>query len=741
MAADDGAPPVQPVRPPGDGRAVQGVVALLAVAAVILIGLSVLSGPSLLGRDDGSGGDGRGGPAAGAIGPGGSGTGPIAPGASGWTPAASPGSGTPSELPMHAYPTASPSPVPTSAPPPADVAVVDRGPTPLVPSGIAVVGGRSAPDEWPTLVADNDGVLWAVGSAGVLRYEPPTGRRAVWTVANDAAFGNLSPMFLVAAREGGVWLAGGMTPALRRFDGERFVDVLETPGWVTALAEARDGTLWVGTSTGLFRRDGDTWRGIAYASEQTTVSSLLVDSRGAVWAGWLQYPTPPGTGWITRWDGSAWQRFDGDDAVPLRLPVQAIREAPDGSVWVGTAGGLARYDGTTWSTVEQPIQAVWSIAWGSDGSAWITSGDTIVRVAHETQSGWIAYAPKDGLPDANESGWIAVSVLPTEQGVFVGTGAGVRTLEDGRWVRVGPTTPTTSPAPGWVRTLLAVSRDEAWALDDHAIWHAVDGAWTTLPLPGRSVGGIDGPADLLVDAKGRLWVATSVGVSVLDDGTWTEADRQPAAALTLGPDGRVWAAGEDAAMGPQQVRAFRRLGRAWVAEQLPATDLVTWSGSLAVDRDGTVWLGSSGDWGIKPGLLRYTPARGWEKVPVRGVTPDEYIWDLAVSTDGVAWAVGSDVVPQGAGTTEAPTTPPPWWLARLTGGPGPAVLGEAHWPPYRVGVFPDGTPVVPMAGGGLATWDGHAWSTRYGGLMFDQVSVAPDGTVWVTAGGGVWILP
>jgi len=81
MAVDDGAPAVQPVRPPGDGRAVRGTVALLAVAAVILIGLSVLSGPSLLGGDDGSGGDGRGGPAAGAIGPGGSGTGPDAPGA------------------------------------------------------------------------------------------------------------------------------------------------------------------------------------------------------------------------------------------------------------------------------------------------------------------------------------------------------------------------------------------------------------------------------------------------------------------------------------------------------------------------------------------------------------------------------------------------------------------------------------------------------------------------------------
>jgi len=152
----------------------------------------------------------------------------------------------------------------TPAPPPPDVAVVDRGPTPLVPSGISVVGGPSAPDEWPTLVADTDGVLWAVGSAGVLRYEPPTGRRAVWTVASDAAFGNLSPMFLVAAREGGVWLAGGMTPTLRRFDGERFVS---TPlpvapgqagwGWYQWVQQDRSGDWWIPTRDGLRRYEGN----------------------------------------------------------------------------------------------------------------------------------------------------------------------------------------------------------------------------------------------------------------------------------------------------------------------------------------------------------------------------------------------------------------------------------------------------------------------------------------------------
>ncbi len=474
----------------------------------------------------------------------------------------------------------------------------------------------------------------------------------------------------------------------------------------------------MGTWTGLYRRVAGTWEGMAFASEQTTVSSILADSRGDIWVGWLRYPTPPGTGWITRWSGSTWDRFDGSDAVPLGSPVLAIRDAPDGSVWAGTASGLALWDGTSWATVDQPLGSVTSIAWDADGATWIAAGDSsdgTVRVAHETADGWVAYGPDQGLPDANESGTIAASVVPTAHGIFVGTGAGIRTLEDGRWERVGSAARATPPAPAWVRALFAVSRHEAWAIDDHTAWHAVDGAWT-VPSPGPSVSGFDRMDDLLVDRQARVWVATSAGVFVLEDGTWTKADRRPAAALALGPDGRVWAAGEDAAMGPQQVRAFRRLGGAWVAEPLPATELVTWARCLAVDRDDTVWLGSFGDWGIRPGLLRYTTTRGWEKVPVRGATPDEYIWDLAVSADGVAWVIGSDVVPQGTPTSDEPTAPRPWWIARLTGGPSPAAVGERGWESHRLALLPDGTPVVPAPAGGLATWDGHEWSARYGGL-------------------------
>jgi hypothetical protein len=189
------------------------------------------------------------------------------------------------------------------------------------------------------------------------------------------------------------------------------------------------------------------------------------------------------------------------------------------------------------------------------------------------------------------------------------------------------------------------------------------------------------------------------------------------------------------------VRSFTREAGGWTATELPRTSLITWPRALAVEPDGTIWMGTPGDWGIRPGLVRWTPDGGWEQVVVRGATEQVAIFDIAVGPDGVAWAVGSDVVPVGTATADEPWAPPPWWIVRLTDGPGPAVLGEGGFGPSSIGVLPDGTPVVPAAGRGLAAWDGERWTRRLDGLWFDRASVAPDGAVWVTANGGVWVLP
>jgi hypothetical protein len=61
----------------------------------------------------------------------------------------------------------------------------------------------------------------------------------------------------------------------------------------------------------------------------------------------------------------------------LQNSVNAIVQGPDGHLWIGTFGGLARFDGTSFSLIERTdsagrhVDRVLALAVGSDGALWL----------------------------------------------------------------------------------------------------------------------------------------------------------------------------------------------------------------------------------------------------------------------------------------------------------------------------------------------------------------------------------
>src|SRR5207253_189458 len=116
-----------------------------------------------------------------------------------------------------------------------------------------------------------------------------------WT--SDSGLPQNSITAIAQTRDGYLWL--GTQEGLVRFDGVHFAifDTRNTPAmsddWVQALAETRDGTLWIGTVAG------------------------LVSLRARVFAAPL----------------------DGSLAHAI---VEALAEGADGSLWVGWDGGVSR---------------------------------------------------------------------------------------------------------------------------------------------------------------------------------------------------------------------------------------------------------------------------------------------------------------------------------------------------------------------------------------------------------------
>lgn len=153
---------------------------------------------------------------------------------------------------------------------------------------------------------------------------------------------------LLRAHDGYMWL--GSVEGLVRFDGVRFTtfDGSNTPALasnrVVALAEDRQGNLWIGTDGGgLVRRSGDTFTPVALASRR--VQALYVDHADALWVATVD------RGLARLLDGRATE-YTTRDGLPHE-DVLSIVEDHAGVVWAGTRGGLARFDGGTLRRVWQ----------------------------------------------------------------------------------------------------------------------------------------------------------------------------------------------------------------------------------------------------------------------------------------------------------------------------------------------------------------------------------------------------
>jgi hypothetical protein len=153
---------------------------------------------------------------------------------------------------------------------------------------------HSVPTRWlfPRLAA-LVALCWSLGAATAARLPVEFSIRR-WTATERLPLSSVEAM--VQTRDGFIWFA--MNGGLGRFDGEnlRVFDAANTPELtvpvITALAEAPDGSLWIGSAGG----------------------------------------------GLVRWDAGRFQRFGPADGL-LNEQVKALSLGRDGRLWIGTDGG------------------------------------------------------------------------------------------------------------------------------------------------------------------------------------------------------------------------------------------------------------------------------------------------------------------------------------------------------------------------------------------------------------------
>ncbi len=354
-----------------------------------------------------------------------------------------------------------------------------------------------------------------------------------------------------------------------------------------ALAQTRDGFLWLGSGSGLYRFDGVRFDRYDARSGQplpsSNVFSLLASPDGGLWIGYRY------GGVSLLKDGRVSNFGESDGLPPGRVRSLAIDD--DGAVWAATAGGLARLDGTRWRRVGAesgyPGDSAQTVFVDRKGTLWVATESTVVFL----QKGTSAFQPTGErveqvlrmaeAPDG--SVWIAETTLAVRQvrlpgvdrrslgpEVRVGSVGFLFDREGALWV--------TTIGDG-LRRLSVPDRFRGQAIaefgDEAEAFTAKDGLTA------------DYATAIMEDREGDVWVATANGLDRFRESALVPV-RFPAGyqdfGLAAGEDGEIWTGSSNRPVtrlrgaAPTFVPGFRTGGITCVSR----------------DPDGVIWMGGTG---------------------------------------------------------------------------------------------------------------------------------------------------
>lgn len=455
-----------------------------------------------------------------------------------------------------------------------------------------------------------DRYLWIGTTGGLLRFDGS--RLVLFDRDNTPAFSDNNVFSLTVTSDDALWIAtegGGLIRykdgAFRSFSGK---DGLLND-FVRVVYQDRKDRIWIGTDNGLFQFWGDRIERVDNSNgvPAVAVHAIHEDDQGRIWAG-----------------GSKLFSLSGRDYQEYRLAgegsqnrVKSITQTRDGTMWVGTIGGLYRMvsGADAFRKVRETSGTVRFLKETSDGTLWIgTIGHGIYKYRKQEFSQMTA-------PGTLPSNTALNLFEDIESNLWIGTQEGM--------LRLSKTPIQTVNLPD------AGDYDAETVYGDHNgdLWIAAanlfrfrDGKATPVHLPG--INGVR-VRNVFRDNEDALWVGTEGrGVFrqtsnklthyMVKDGLVNNFVR----AFLQARDGSIWVATDE---GVSRWHAGRftsyqeRDGLCYFSTR-----------TLAEDRNGDIWVGT--DRGVS-----HLQGGSFANDAVTEALRHEKIWAISEDSDGGLW--------------------------------------------------------------------------------------------------------
>jgi signal transduction histidine kinase/ligand-binding sensor domain-containing protein/DNA-binding response OmpR family regulator len=223
------------------------------------------------------------------------------------------------------------------------------------------VPGSLPNDSVRGLYLDRAGTFWVASDAGVARYDPGLAAMSIGsTVNHPSSMSEVEQMFVLESASRHIWVGHSRNGVdlidprrgriLRRPSDANHPSSSPPDGSVNAMSADQTGAVWLGSTTGLYRSDPDgrNFEHIAapWMAGKDDIRALYA-SGDALWIG-------------TNTGGAYKAVYSPQKGLQLQFQVQGpepfttlLAPGPDGSLWLGTSGGMDRVDMASGRRIER----------------------------------------------------------------------------------------------------------------------------------------------------------------------------------------------------------------------------------------------------------------------------------------------------------------------------------------------------------------------------------------------------